>query len=258
MDLCRCLVCKAPFYDKDRKFRRMLQHHLAHHEISNANSSKIYKCTHCSAYFITPFQLSRHKIMLHASGTKKHICADCGTKFRLSGQLKSHRSRVHKAIIGEHQYSCNLEGCEKKFETKLELDSHNLHRHTGKDPILMCTVCGKRFSGKSALHKHKQVHDADFQEKRRKANELGFVCEQCGKKFLVKERLEVHYKSHSGPDSWEFCCEVCSKKCLTNGKLREHMRVHTQEKPYVCEVCGQKYAHRHNWKLHLKSKHGQT
>lgn len=49
---------------------------------------------------------------------------------------------------------------------------------------------------------------------------------------------------------------VINKKCLTKAKLTEHMRTHTQEKPFQCAYCGEKYAHRHNLRNHVNSKHG--
>lgn len=33
------------------------------------------------------------------------------------------------------------------------------------------------------------------------------------------------------------------------------MRTHTKEKPFVCQICGEKYAHRHNLRNHVNSKH---
>lgn len=60
--------------------------------------------------------------------------------------------------------------------------------------------------------------------------------------------------SHS-PESWEFCCETCGKTCMAKEKLITHIRTHTNEKPFQCPHCSGVYAHRHNLRIHINSKH---
>ena len=106
-------------------------------------------------------------------------------------------------------------------------------------------------ANKSYLTAHMKVHDPNYKPPSSK-----HICELCGKVFKDKGKLEDHKMSHLGPESWKFACEICGKKCLTKQKLDEHQRTHTKEKPFVCQICGVAYAHRHNLRLHVNSKHG--
>ena len=51
-------------------------------------------------------------------------------------------------------------------------------------------------------------------------------------------------------------CDVCGKKFTRSGNLNAHLRTHSQEKPYICNVCGKKLWHFWEPGTHPKEKEG--
>jgi len=52
-----------------------------------------------------------------------------------------------------------------------------------------------------------------------------------------------------------FECDVCEKRFTTAGNLQRHKRIHTKEKPYECDVCEKRYRHAHSLKHHMRTQH---
>lgn len=53
----------------------------------------------------------------------------------------------------------------------------------------------------------------------------------------------------------KFECDVCKKKFLGANDLRKHVRIHTNERPYVCNECGQGFRQAGSLKNHIVCKH---
>ena len=67
----------------------------------------------------------------------------------------------------------------------------------------------------------------------KKANE----CQYCGKKnFRHRHDLDDHIRTHTNEKP--FVCDICGKEYKRNSHLKRHMRTHTDEKPpYKCDFC---------------------
>ncbi|PIO26132.1 hypothetical protein AB205_0095040, partial [Aquarana catesbeiana] len=97
--------------------------------------------------------------------------------------------------------------------------------HT-EESSLSCSVCGKLFTKKRELLKHKKYHNA----------ERPYSCSECGKCFTSKQNLHVHQRIHTGVRP--FPCSVCGKCFTTKQNLLTHRYSHTGERRYSCSECG--------------------
>ena len=50
-------------------------------------------------------------------------------------------------------------------------------------------------------------------------------------------------------------CDVCEKSFRTSSDLKKHMRIHTNEKPYECDVCEKRFRESGNLQKHMRNVH---
>nr|XP_006820925.1 PREDICTED: zinc finger protein 91-like [Saccoglossus kowalevskii] len=121
-----------------------------------------------------------------------------------------------------------------------------------KGKLHKCPTCGKRFNSE-ALKLHQKSHLGDQRHKcykcektfklrhELKKHEAGhipkkpFRCDICFSGFSEKSALTEHHKWYDADIPRE--CTICGK-CTFSKALHKHMRVHSEERKFVCDVCG--------------------
>lgn len=115
-----------------------------------------FKCTLCDATFGQKSNLSSHIRVTH-HGERKYVCPEpnCGRRFGQNSGLRAHVRTVH---LGARDFVCD---CERRFGSRGDLNRHIRSAHQKLLPF-PCITCGKAFSRKSVLQRHRAaVHKED-------------------------------------------------------------------------------------------------
>ena len=111
-----CQICQKSFNEKGN-----LKTHLRFH-----SELRPFKCPQCNKCYKTNGHLKDH-IEIQHNMIKKYVCQKCNKKFGRISTLKAH-IRTH---TGEKNYKCKIEGCEKYFAEKGNMEIH-YKRHLKK------------------------------------------------------------------------------------------------------------------------------
>ena len=111
-----CTYCSKAFNEKGN----LKTHEKFHSE------KRPFKCNQCNKSYKTNGHLKDH-IQIHHLKIKKYKCEICEKKFGRISTLKSH-NKIH---TGEKNYKCQIEGCNKCFAEKGNMEIH-FKRHLNK------------------------------------------------------------------------------------------------------------------------------
>ncbi|GJQ83233.1 hypothetical protein Trydic_g8831 [Trypoxylus dichotomus] len=142
--------------------------------------------------------------------------------------------------------------CTKHFKTLTALTRHE-RTHVNIEPKI-CRLCPEEVfhtSNEYRIHINEIHHGKDSPN---------FICSKCGKQFKNKNELNNHVNSECGTVKL-YKCQVCNQKLMSAGSLYNHMlrhkgqlkvheRIHTQEKAFVCDICGKGFCHRQSLITH--------
>uniref|UniRef100_A0A1Q3F3E5 Putative c2h2-type zn-finger protein n=1 Tax=Culex tarsalis TaxID=7177 RepID=A0A1Q3F3E5_CULTA len=209
----------------------------------------VYECTRCGRRFDSKTGLGIHVRRTEESEICKnsvplespHCCTVCRLYFKTKVLLKCHLDKH----LGTKSLACR-KGCGKMFYTGAALRVHE-HDCGSERKKRLCPHCGLSFFTNTHLNRHmSHVH-----------GEATFPCKICRKQFTTREAAARHVNfTHSTENT--LCCKLCNKMYKNPDSLRVHMRLHTNEMPYGCTICGQRFRYGHAVRPHMLREHHGT
>ncbi|XP_075763251.1 uncharacterized protein LOC102455421 isoform X4 [Pelodiscus sinensis] len=239
-----CRECGKKFIDSSK-----LKKHMRIHQ-----GNRRYECCECGKIFTQSSDLFAHQ-RIHAGertsgdgvmneteekkppqenkfleprGTLLQICQeDVSSSHALGkgcGSPQSPQRKQGKRPGEILNSSIHCWGPHKYLEkTTPQQKSHTVRRN------YICSECGKNFSRRSNLNKHRKLH----------TRERPYECCECGKSFSWHSKLITHERIHTGEKPYE--CYECGKKFVESTTLRKHLRVHQEDRCYECCECGKNF-----------------
>ena len=177
-----------------------------------------YKCEKCSKTFQRSNELQNHDISAHGEGFQcdqcdhtpfnsktalnvhlktKHgmgksatyACSQCDYTSNRKDAVLAHEVRKHNKVVPEADKKvCPNEGCQSKFITQEQLNTHlRLICQKGADIPCQHQDCDKKFKNKQQMLAHFVVHTDEAKK---------WFCEECQKQLKSKQSFNNHMQMH--------------------------------------------------------------
>ena len=211
-----CHICGKVFESENEKAQ-----HVSRHEVSGYTCDICTLI--CSTKFtLHRHMVEQHGILkLHDSSDNvqnEFECGICEKSYKYKRNLNEHIKNSH-TDVQKSQLLCNV--CGSEFTVKSSLKVHMAEQHGIREfdgnilskeiKTLSCTVCEMVFRKTSNLKAHELTH----------IEHIKFECDQCGKQFTAKTSLNRHKKVHM-PAVPKYLCDLCNKSFLSQGSLGRH------------------------------------
>ncbi|XP_068568782.1 vascular endothelial zinc finger 1-like isoform X1 [Cebidichthys violaceus] len=183
------------------------------------------------------------------------ICGYCNKAFRDSYHLRRHES-CHTGI--------KMVSRPKKTQTAPTMVPliSTVPRENSGNPSYITTIAGilttattSTSTGTSIMTPMQHQQQQSIPKKPPKPVKKNHGCDMCGKAFRDVYHLNRHKLSHS--DEKPFECPICQQRFKRKDRMTYHVRSHDGgvHKPYICSVCGKGFSRPDHLSCHVKHVH---
>lgn len=224
----KCKFCTKTFM----KSRNLRHHILTHNEV------KPYRCKACDSCFSRYDHLKVHQTRCKGRRTRLEVCIP---KISLDDVGKGWQNRFGtEPVKKEETFECEV--CPRSFPTQSKLSRHVTMFHATK--LYKCTRCGSSFAHEKSLKQHRKTNRC-----RSISNKVDASLPQgtippakslTKPPNFVKNRI-LHRITPCFNKKYKYVCSYCPRAFGKSWQLGVHTRLHTGERPFGCDYCGQRF-----------------
>ncbi|XP_035657631.1 zinc finger protein 568-like [Branchiostoma floridae] len=189
-----------------------------------------FLCHLCGKGFPTKYQHKRHQYR-HNNNC---ICNICSKSVHGKTALQHHMDFAHR------NKTLKCPHCDKTYKS---YGGYIAHKSTHAQEEHECKDCGRKFSKKTALYRHRGKAHVTPKQK----------CDTCGKLFHHPSHLEQHMKTHMGDEARTHKCPTCPASFKWPKALAKHQTTHEGKK--TCTICNKDYNGSRQLKRHMSTAH---
>lgn len=251
-----CEVCGLSHSTRTERWRHVYSCHFD-------DPSLVCDLEFCGKVFPTKSLRQEHVISHHElQGDTPNTCEICGKLWATRLNYWKHMMGVHSDCL---PFICGV--CLKVFCTIGDLAAHVKTKHYPLDNSLefCCDICGRPYSKKSKMSRHRKIHDLstsegglaeglfDVKEEPEGSNEASLKCDDCPtEEFLDLEELSEHRRSAHNLVP----CDLCPKFYGRTSHLWKHVyKIHKTHPDITCSICTKTSASRAHLAKHYAKNH---
>ena len=117
-----------------------------------------------------------------------------------------------------------------------------------RSDMFVCQVCGAAFPTDKYLTMHTPIHNVEHPTE-------NFLAGDYREQEDALTTTNGKNAANNGQNTANWSCKICNKVFAQNSNYKNHMRTHSDERPFVCEICRIGFKERYHLKKHQLFKH---
>uniref|UniRef100_A0A1B6D3P2 Uncharacterized protein n=1 Tax=Clastoptera arizonana TaxID=38151 RepID=A0A1B6D3P2_9HEMI len=249
-----CELCGLSHATRTERWKHVFRCH-------SDESSLVCELPVCGKVFPTHSLKTVHCNTHHQQqGDYPNTCEICGNIWATRINYWKHMMGVHKDSL---PFVCGV--CLKIFVSIPDLASHVQEKHKSNGPDFCCDICGRPYTKKSKMSRHRKIHNIPFSEGGLQEGQFDcqtkgprddishLRCEECPlEEFLDLEELSEHRRSAHNLVP----CDLCPKYYGRTSHLWKHVnKIHKGHTDITCSICLRTSASRVHLNKHFAKHH---